>query len=136
MKPFSPCTSSNLLASYVVLTPETELRASAKPACNQVLAINELLKAYPQLTCMLAHDPWLLRLDIKPGNMFLPDSFQQMLKKNTCNLLKLSYSVSFNQRQRGCTKPSCYTSKSPGRWQMHSASEFIILNLLSVQLQN
>lgn len=76
MKPFSPCTSSNLLASYVVLTPKTELRASAKPACNQVLAINELLKAYPQLTCMLAHDPWLLRLDIKPGNMFLPDSFQ------------------------------------------------------------
>lgn len=39
---------------FVLLT-ETELRASAKLPRNQILAINEPLKAYPQLTCLPAH---------------------------------------------------------------------------------
>lgn len=39
---------------FLFLT-ETELKASARLPRNQILAINELLKAYPQLTCLPAH---------------------------------------------------------------------------------
>lgn len=37
------------------------------PQPSLLLAINELLKAYAPLTCLLADDAWLHRMDIESG---------------------------------------------------------------------